>query len=446
MHVKTNGWYLGLVLWIAAIFFTSCSRLGWGVLLWSTEDPVIPSGTVLPVYIRSNIDRVWVVGVPKEFRSEKQDIGKMEVPLAMFELAGSKAKAKKRAKEFAPYALTYAENIQDGLPIRDNPDNGARRVYRLRNGEIIKILAPADGSPAISATGDPLPGEWYKVLTADGSAGYCFSYRLRLFEHYGGTLAAAPAAEEKTADPDLDMVFSKVWSPELYSAMFNSHRINIDEFSKHYRFDPGQDTGVARIYLPGLDRHFAYSKLRSAGTRTWLFEGASLEMTLRSDTTLAVQFTENNGGMRNLLFVALPADIDDLIMQENNRRDGLYAAILKQGPAFTSNNYGTITFRENGGFSWSGFDLLVPHVIPENTAGTGGVSMNLFLDTALAERYNGAFTLRFSGAVAEVRFMYTLDNQGFRMEFIPAPNVEDITIMRRAALPTVLYFFKDDIF
>ncbi|MDR2103355.1 MAG: SH3 domain-containing protein, partial [Treponema sp.] len=101
--------------------------------------------------------------------------------------------ARQRAADFAPLALTYAETLQDGLPIREEPDNGARRVYRLKIGQIIKILAKVPGNPAISTTGDPLPGDWYQVLTEDGSTGYCFSYRLRLFEHTGGPLAALPA-------------------------------------------------------------------------------------------------------------------------------------------------------------------------------------------------------------------------------------------------------------
>jgi hypothetical protein len=150
----------------------SCSRLGWGVLLWSTEDPPIPSGTVLPVYIRSNIDQVWVAGIPEVYRNGKKGIDKMEIPLSQLELVGGKGKARKWAEVFSPYALTYAENLQDGLPIRENPDNSARRIYRLRTGEIIKVLAQVEGNPAISASGDPLPGEWYRVLTEDGTTGY----------------------------------------------------------------------------------------------------------------------------------------------------------------------------------------------------------------------------------------------------------------------------------
>jgi hypothetical protein len=381
-------------------------------------------------------------------RNTKDGLDKMEIPLARLELAGSKAKAQRRAQAFTRYALTYAENMQDGLPIRDSPDNNGRRVYRLRYGEIVKILSLEEGNPAISATGDPLPGDWYRVLTGEGSTGYCFSYRLKLFEHAGGPLAASvPAATEtgSASDPELDTLLLKVWLPELYSTMIDSKRINLDDLSRRWRFDPGPETGIARIYAPGVDLSFSYTAIRSDGPRTWRFEGTNLRMQLRSDTTLAVQYAEGGGNMRTLLFVSLPIDVDDLVIQETARRDRLYDTIYHQGPVFTSNNYGTIAFRENGTFSWRGFDLLVPQLLPESTEGNGTISMDLFLGTGLEDRYTGAFTLSFgnTGTEAILRCMYALDNQGFRIEIAPETTIEDNTVIRRAASPMVLYFFKD---
>jgi hypothetical protein len=434
----------GLCAVVCCAALSACSRLGWGVLLWSTEEPAIPSGTVLPVHIKSNIDKVWVVGVPDAYRDGTGAFNKLEIPLSRFELVGSKRRARKRAAEFAEYAHLYAENMQDGLPIRAGPDNGERRVYRLRSGDVIKILSLAQGNPAMSASGDPLPGDWYRVLTKDGVSGYCFSYRLKLFDYYGGQIAALPADEEESADPDLELLLSKIWSPESYGAMVNSRRINLEDLSRRWRFEPGQDTGIAHIYLSNLDRNFPYTAIRPEGERAWRFEGSNLQMSLRSDTTLAVQFTEGNGGMRTLLFVSLPAGVDDLIAQESARREGLYNAIYTQGPGFTSNNYGTLVFGEAGDFSWSGFNLLVPQLIPAEADGNGSVSMDLFLGPALADRYNGAFTLHFAGAdQAQARFLFTLDNQGFRIEVAPESCIEDITVMRRAASPVVLYFFRD---
>ncbi|MCL2762126.1 MAG: SH3 domain-containing protein [Treponema sp.] len=440
---------LGIFFILLCTVLTACSsKLGWGVLLWSTEEPPIASGTVLPVYIRSNVNKVWVVGIPEGLRSSKNGMNKMEIPLSHLELVGSRKKAFARAQRFAPYALQYAENLQDGLPIRDNPDNNARRVYRLRIGEMVKILSVAKGVPAISATGDPLPGDWYQVLTSDGSVGYCFSYRLRLFEHSGGPLVAVvPVVSQETADPDLDILMSKKWLPELYSTMVNSRRINLEDLSRRWRFDPGQETGTARVFVPGFDRNFSYTTIRSDGQRAWRFEGTNLQMQLRSDNVLAVQFIEGGGGMRTLLFVSLPISIDDLIIQESARRERLYSAIYSQGPVFTSNNFGVIVFEEDGSFTWSGYDLLVPQIIPESVDGRGTVSMDLFLGPALEDRYNGAFTMRFTGnnygTAAVLRCMYVLDNQGFRIEVVPESSMEDITVMRRAASPMVLYFFKD---
>jgi hypothetical protein len=437
--------FAGVIFVINAVFLSSCSRpIGWGVLLWSSGDPAIPSGTVLPVYIRSNIEQVWVVGVPAAYRN---GMDKMEIPLPRFELAGSRRAAKKRAAEFSPLALTYAETLQDGLPIRESSDNGARRVYRLRAGEIIKILAPAEGSVAVSASGEPLPGSWYRVMAEDGSAGYCFSYRLKLFEHHGGPLEAAPAEEEDTGDPDLDALLAKVWSPESYGTMVNSRRIDLEELSKKWRFDPGQETGVARIYMPDLDLSFNYTRIRPSGSRSWHFSGTSLQMSLRRDTVLSVQFTDPGGALRSLVFVALPVDIDDLVTQETNRREALFGGVLSGGPSYTSSNYGTLVFTENGRFNWTGNILLIPQVIPAMALGTGGIAMDLFLHRDLESRYNGAFTLRFDGVNGgriPVRFMYSLDTQGFRLEYVPDTSMDGNTVARRASSPMVLYFFRTE--
>jgi hypothetical protein len=434
---------------LSILLLSSCQRLGWGILLWSAEEPPIPSGTVLPVYIRSNIDQVWVVGVPGAYRNGREGIDKIEVPLAQFELAGSRRKAEKQAAAFARYALTYAETLQDGLPIREDPDNGARRVYRLRTGEIIKILARVEGNPAISATGDPLPGDWYRVLTAGGTTGYCFSYRLKLFEHSGGPVRAAETEERETEDPDLELLLSKTWSPEAYGVMLNNRRISLEDLSAHYGFFPGLDTGEARIYLPGTDRIFAYTGIRALGGRSWVFEnggrGPVLQAELRSETLLALQYNEEGGARRTLLFTALPQDVDDLILQETARRDGLFGNIYSRGPAFTSNNYGTINFRENKTFSWTGYDLLVPQVIPPQAAGGGSVAMDLFIAAGLQERYHGAFSLRFAGPDGPAgtrHFLYTLDAQGFRLEYVPETNLDGNLILRRTASPVVLYFFQ----
>jgi hypothetical protein len=436
-----------MTLCLITVLLASCTRLmGWGILLWSSEDPPVPSGTALPVYIRSNINKVWVAGIPEEYRVNNDSIDKFEVPLSHLELVGSQKKAEERVAGFRPYALSYAETLQDGLPIRDNTDNNARRVYRLKLGEIVKILKKTEGNPVISTTGEPLPGDWYQVLTEDGNTGYCFSYRLRLFEHLGGPLIAAKPEQLEEEDAELEKLLAKTWSPESYGTMVNSRRIDLEELSRHWGFSPGADTGIARIYLPDLDLTFSYSAIKLTGNRSWRFEGASLQMNLQSENLLAVQYTDSGGRLQTLLFASLSAAVDDLIIQESARRDTLYYNIFSQGPEFTSNNYGTLTFLGNDKFTWTGYNLLIPQVIPSSVLGSGTVEMGLFLASDLQSRYDGAFTLRFEGLNgydALVNFMYSIDNQGFRIEYAPSANINGVTVNRRASSPLVMYFFKD---
>ena len=427
-----------------AFALSSCSKLGYGVLLWSIDEPPIDSGTVLPVYIKSNIEKIWVVGVPDTLRSHKDY--KKEIPLTQLEFTGSKKNAEKRAQEFSQYALTYAENLQDGLPIRDNTDNNARRVYRLRLGEIVKILNIAKGNPPISATGDPLPGDWYRVLTSDGTIGYCFSYRLKLFDQRDSSVQTVSSGQINSSDdPELDSVLSRLWSAEIYSNMINTKRFNISSLEKKYRFDPGHETGVARIILPDIEKQFNYQRIVSEGERAWRFEGSDLQMVLRSYTTLAVQFTDNSSVRQTILFVNLPSRIDDIILEENARRENQFMSIYDQGPVFTSGNYGTITLLQTGDFTWTGYDLLVPSLISPDTRGNGRINMDLYISPSYEGRFIGAFSMRFSDirSNSTIYFLYAIDNQGLRLEAVPEYGIEDVTVMRRSSSPVVLYFFRD---
>jgi hypothetical protein len=451
---------------------SSCARkLGWGVLLWSDEERGIPSGTTLPVYIKSNIEKMWVAGVPKEYVKPGERSVKFEVPLAELDLIGSKKAAEKRAREFGPYALVYAETLQDGLPIRDAPDNSARRVYRLRQGEILKILSVTEGNPAISATGTPLPGDWFRVLTEDGTRGYCFSYRLRLFDHVPGTMVSAPVAAGEDEDGELEKVLTKTWVSEVYAAMARERKLDLDALSKKWGFSAGEDTGIAHLTapasaaatsgrpLPGernrqdINESFPYTEIKSLGSRDWQFvnaEGNSvLLLSLLSDTRLSAQYNTDAGLPRTLYFTSLSVPLDDLIVQESARRDDIWESLLSHGLTWRSAYYGRINLDFNKGITWSGFDRLVPQYISQLALPTGKVSLSLFLDTALEQVYDGAFSIHLNnigGGTSTVHFLYAVEEgaaaeYGLRLEFVPQDCIEDTTVKRRASSPTVLYFY-----
>ena len=114
--------------------FAGCSgKMGYGVVLWSIPEQNLYDGEIVPVYAKSNISKVYIIGLP----DSKQ---KFEVPLWQISAPESKRKAHKTASYYAEYRRQYARAAVDGLPIRAEPVNTANQVYRLRLNEMIKIL------------------------------------------------------------------------------------------------------------------------------------------------------------------------------------------------------------------------------------------------------------------------------------------------------------------
>jgi hypothetical protein len=427
---------------LALFLYASCSKktIGWGVLLWHIAEPDIPSGTVLPIQVRSNIQQAWIARLPEGFSADKNAF--VEVPLPHLEFFRTRGRAEKYREGFSEYARVYAETIQDGLPIRDKPENNARRTYRLKEGEVIKILEKVEGVAAISAAGDPLEGDWFLVLTQSGSTGYCFSYRLKLFEHSAGPLENRPVEANTGGDRELELVLTRTWYPEIYGTMVNSGRIHIDTLARNYSFTAGINRGRARIYLEQADISFPYRKIVKTGDHSWNFDGTPLTVTLRSESAVEVRWEDGEGTARTETFVTLPLSVENIISREKERREGQFQALYVRGPAFESPNYGVLTLGSGGRFTWDGVESLPEEILPPSILGSGTVDMDYYLTGDLAERYTGALALRFDSAVEgrSMVFAYTLDNQGLRMEHIPADHAAGRTISRRSSPPFVIYF------
>lgn len=437
----------GLCVLLALFGISSCSKtIGWGLLLWYTDDPAIPSGTVLPVYGRSNIEQLWITGIPASYRTEGKDM--MEVPLSHLELLGSRGAAQRRAKEFAEYAKTYAETMQDGLPVRDLPENNSRRVYRLKRGEVVKVLEKVEGASAISTTGTPLQGEWLKIVTQNGTLGYCFSYRLSLFEHETGPLLRGKREIElDEGDGELDLMSSRPWHPKAYGDMIASGKINLDLLSKRWRFDAGIESGAARVFLENMDLTFPYTGIKKKPDGVWVFEGSSLEADVQSKAGILVSFNDQKGMRHSVSFTVLPESLDTLIRRENERRQTLFQAVYVNGPAFHSVNYGTITFSPELRFSWNGLGSLPPGMISGAALESGAVDMGRFLEGDLAAHYTGALALVFdtvSGPHDALTFLYSLENQGLRLEHVPEEHIREGGVLRSGINPLVIYFSSGD--
>ena len=450
--------------------------MGYGVVLWSIPEHGLFDGTVVPVYVRSNIGKVYIIGIP----DSKQ---KIEVPLWRITAPESKRKALKTAQRFAEYGRRYAVAALDGLPIRTEPVNTAKQVYRLRLNEVIKVLYKGKGQ-AVMAGNAPLEGEWLGVLTEDGTSGWCFSYNLRLFDERDGEQAKVlqPVEEE---DELLEAVLKTEWVPEYYKSIIASGKIDTDRIKSEYGFDTGADSGFVSISLPELSAEAAYKGTAKTGENTYTFTGTPFSMTVLSPSSVIVQYTGQDGLPVSYNFISLDqsgvaqfvslaqsvqgengfaGDSDEqkdeqkdepkkedcvaaLIENENRRRTEQYRRLSSFGPVFVSSNYGTLQLNENGSFMWRNFKPaitsgILPQSLNRESALRGTVSIRYFISNALENQFDGMLTFAINGIEDEVNFLYKTEETGLRLEDMRGASVRNGVVQSRSGNPSVLFFAK----
>ena len=268
---------------LALLLAASCTpRIGWGLLLWTDQEAGLHAGAVVPVYIRSNIEKKYVIGVPESNR-------KVEVPLWQLELFGSKRAAEKARLPFGSYLTSYLFANRDGLPVRETPTNLGRRVYRLREGQSVKILSEVQGDVVKTGT-DILQGSWFKVLTEDGSQGYVFSNTMRMYDE----LTEAPPSIAQSASDNtarsVDLVFSRTWRGEYFQTMIDDGRIDLDTFNARYGLFSDAVRRQIRIEQPLISQVFNYTSIAQSG-QDFLFEGTPLRIRFDGDNRLIADWS-----------------------------------------------------------------------------------------------------------------------------------------------------------
>lgn len=400
---------------LIAGLFASCqnSVIGYGVLLWNDTEHNLEDGTVLPVYLKSNIAQQYIVGLP----GTKE---KIEIPLWKMGTPVSKSKANKEAELYKDYTHYYARSATDGLPIRADKGNTSKQIYRLKQNEIIRVLYQAEGD-AVTTGNSALEGDWLRVLTQTGIQGWCFSYNLRLFELYAdGTKIGDEEAivEEDTFDSTIDDILQERWYPEYYQTMINDKEINLDYMQKEYGLDTGYYTGTIAFHMNGIDGEYPYTGITKTGKNIYKFNDAPVQITIRTSDTITVTYTDEYGmPVAYTMVTFFDNDINQVIENEKNRRSGMYNAIYGLGPKFSSSTYGNLTFHGGQTFTWTDWkDMLGTSVIPAYAKNTGSCSFKYFLPKSLKGQWDGIITMNFDGTDGrEVNFLYKRDASGLRL-------------------------------
>lgn len=410
----------------------SCSKIiGYGVVNWSMPEYNLVAGDVLPVYVKSNVSKAYIVEVANG--------KKTEIPLWQLTFFRSKSEMEKFRQQIAENTHMYAEVLSDGLPMRATPENTSDQVYRLRKNQVVKILWQGKGVPVLK-NGEPLPGEWYRVMTDDGSTGWCFSLNLRIYDERAEHQIAKEA--EIPNDPILLEILNKQWYPESYAKMAAVNRIDLETVSPDYGFFPGLKTKVARITVKDTDMSFTYSGITKGDANVYTFDGSNLSLQIRSESRISVQFTDSKGMPDVEYFVTLQKPLDTLIEEENARRSKVIGDIANSAKTgtFTSVSYGILHISTDGHFVWDGFEVLSGKIIPREAKTTGYVKIRFFVSPKLSSTYNTVLSFYFDGLDESVDFLTSLTGNGLQMEYVDKKNISESSVQQRNKQPVVLFF------
>lgn len=412
--------------------YTSCSRLmGHSVVLWTIENENIPDGTIVPVYIKSNISHVYVIGIPDTDK-------KLEVPLWQISEPSSKKQVNQLAQKYSEYQRKYAKVKYDGLPIRFEPVNTARQVYRLREGEIIRVLYKGNGVE-VKAGNSALQGDWLRVMTNDGTIGWCFSYNLAVYDERDG-IKESQEVNNMEADESLQTVINQIWYPDNYSTMVNSGRVDLLAMNPDYQFSVNLEESTILLNVSGLQVKYPYTGYTKTASNVYKFNDTNITMTIRRSNYIVIQYVDNIGKPYAFDFCTLSTDINEIIQTENNRRLELFESIKSHGPIFSSSNYGKLTFLDDFSFTWNGYQLLSPALITSDSLNQGKVSFNYFLNKTLSSEFDGMITFTFNNNNRKVNFFYKLEENGLRLEDAQKAQFKGSLVQGKSINPVVLFF------
>ena len=414
-----------------AIAFVSCGSraIGFGVVLWSPDEAVVRNGEVLALGARSEIAKTYTA-----LASGKDSGPTIEQWRVRF--FDDKEEADAFAEAFAPYRNLYAQSGRAALPVRDAAKQDGRRVYGLREGEIIKILGRTT-EEEVNVGG--LSGYWYEVMTETGVRGYTFSRLLTVTEGAGGTPVES-AQQAPQEDPDLTRFLSNVWRPDYYQTMIENKAIDLERFSSRYGVFPDIEQNVITVVTPNHTAAFPYQNITKLSSGMYTLDLSSFRFTVRP-RFVSIQYSYG-GSEYAAAYVMIEQNLDDVVAAELERRRAIFGRFLENGSILSSSAYGTITLEPDQTFSWQGFGRLVPSVIPA-TAGTRGiVEFRTAVANELSATWDGAISFRFEGLPSNryITFLFDFTGTGVQFVYVSDREITNDTVLREPATPIVMFF------
>jgi len=418
-----------LITVLIILSLSACGNLGTAVVLWPPEDSRWEPGDLLTVKDESFLRNTYIVNLPEK-RRLKEEIDQWRLKLFRRE---------KDALSFSAgmgeWQYVYGECLYQGLPMRSEPSNTSSRIFRFRNGDLIKVLGREPGPVQVGN----LEGYWYHVIAEGGIEGYVFDYYLRIMKIRNGETTILNA--RSTDDPVLDNLLAEPWRPSMFSEMIENRQIDLTLFKPEYGLFPDIDKQTLTLRLPDVSIVETWTEIVPAGPKRYDFLGTSFRITINSEYFISVQY--NVDGKEHFeAFVRLSRNIPDILEGEQNRRDAVLQHLLEMGPVYGSRAYGELAIHDDGSFTWSGKSSLISRGIISTAAGNNGrLEFNYFKEPGIAGSHEGVLNLRFDNGES-VQFLYAFEDSGLRLLYVPENAIENHRVKTDQFIDPVRLFFK----
>ena len=407
---------------IIALLFVSCMpREGWGLVLWAAQDSKVTTGTIVPLYFKSNITRSWIAGIPRSN-------GKEEIELWRVKRFSSKRKAETEAKAYQEYLSIFAQSKRSGLVMRESPDNLSKQIYRFMENERVKVIKKVKGVD-VQTGSQKLEGDWYYVISSDGTMGYIFSNQFTILDT-AKALTAGTTERQPVAEPDF---LKKAWKPSFYKTLTANGTSDLLMIQPTFGFFYYGSESRIYINLPWLSKSYPVEQIFRNADGSYVGEPSKIRFMITSENELMcipptedtekipedakyISRTVNNEVA--FTFYTANLDIQKLVNTEKSNRILRLKTFLANGHQYTSTTNGKLTMFEGGKFLWENYENLIPSVMPEDMGTSGTIIMDRFLATDLAGTWQGAFSLYFDGK-PQTAFSFAYRLEGTNLILLP---------------------------
>ena len=242
-------------------------------------------------------------------------------------------------------------------------------------------------------------------------------------------------------DTQLENMLVRTWYPESYETMIKNKTIDLGKISSSPAFDFGVNSGKIKLFDDGKQIISApYAGIEKVSEKNYKLTGTNLTVVVKRDNYITVQYPNEKGLIMSVNLVSLDRSVDSVIQDELERRIKVFDSIRNISHVFSSSNYGNLEFKEDNGFVWTGYQLLSPSVIPNNSGYTGVVTFDYFLGSSLAYSYDGVIAFTFDKTGKKIPFLYTLEENGIRLEDATKASIKDNVVRTRGSSPVVMFF------